>query len=56
MYTIRLEKRVLVPLPEEKARETLFKKLLCDRVTENSVNYTAIAEATNGMYLSSILL
>jgi len=43
----RLEKRVLVPLPEKEARELMLKKHISDRV-DSTVDFTQVAEQTVG--------
>jgi katanin p60 ATPase-containing subunit A1 len=51
----RLEKRILVPLPESKSREQMFHTHL-DRYAEPGTNFSSLAASTEGYSGSDILL
>lgn len=49
----RFDKRLYVPLPDEKTRTELFKKYLMDRPIKKNINYHKLSELTNTGYISS---
>ena len=52
----RLEKRILVPLPEEEAREQMFRSLLTPDVADQSINFNSFAKRTEKYSGSDIKL
>ncbi|KAH0785127.1 ATPase, AAA family protein [Histomonas meleagridis] len=52
----RLDKRILVPLPDFNARADMFKKLLTIDITENDIDFDVLAEKTDGYSGSDIKL
>ncbi|XP_010539205.1 PREDICTED: katanin p60 ATPase-containing subunit A-like 2 [Tarenaya hassleriana] len=50
----RLEKRILVPLPEPEARQAMFEELLSSRPEEESLPYDLLVEKTEGYSGSDI--
>jgi len=52
----RLEKRILVPLPEMESREQMFRTFLTSDIADSSIQYKAFAEKTEGYSGSDIRL
>lgn len=52
----RLEKRILVPLPDEEARENLFRTMLTDDVADQAIDFAAFAKRTENYSGSDIRL
>lgn len=52
----RLEKRILVPLPDVEAREDMFRKFLTPDIASPDINFKAFAEKTEGYSGSDIHL
>lgn len=52
----RLEKRILVPLPDEEAREQMFRSLLTPDVADQSIDFNSFAKRTENYSGSDIKL
>ena len=52
----RLEKRILVPLPEKAGREALFRKLLGESKIDEDIDFDKLADKTVGYSGSDIKL
>ena len=52
----RLEKRILVPLPELESREQMFKSFLTNDIANSNINFTKFAEKTESYSGSDIRL